>query len=127
MGGKIIVVSATLPNIGDGQLKARDDIKALGTSGESTLLQPASGFYKSFAVSCSKAQVSVDMFLFGTHYLDVASLSRQLWKFTIGIAPFMNQLTVHPFSSMYTAFHGRVSLFLPGIQRRALRGRGKVC
>ena len=41
---------------------------------ESALLQPASPFYKTFAIECSRAQVSVDMFLFSTAYQDVATL-----------------------------------------------------
>lgn len=39
------------------------------------MLQPASSFYKTFAIECSKSQVSVDMFLFSKGYTDVASLA----------------------------------------------------
>jgi protein transport protein SEC24 len=74
-GGKLTVLSASLPNIGFGKLEMREDKKALGTSKESTLLQTANSFYKSFAVECSKQQVSIDMFLFSGQYQDVASLS----------------------------------------------------
>ncbi|KAF2402266.1 COPII component protein [Trichodelitschia bisporula] len=74
-GGKITVLSATLPNIGYGKLEMREDKKVLGTSKESSLLQPANSFYKSFAVDCSKQQVSIDMFLFSSQYQDVATLS----------------------------------------------------
>jgi len=35
----------------------------------------SNSFYKSFAVECSKQQISVDMFLFSSQYQDVASLS----------------------------------------------------
>lgn len=41
------------------------------------MLQAASSFYKSFAVDCSKSQVCVDMFLFGSQYTDVATLSKE--------------------------------------------------
>ncbi|KAF7713641.1 Protein transport protein [Penicillium ucsense] len=75
VGGKMTVLSASLPNIGHGALSMREDKKVLGTSKESALLQTANAFYKSFAVECSKAQVSVDMFLFSSQYQDVASLS----------------------------------------------------
>ncbi|KAJ5949372.1 hypothetical protein N7454_000956 [Penicillium verhagenii] len=75
VGGKVIVLSASLPNIGHGALTMREDKKVLGTSKESSLLQTGNSFYKSFAVECSKAQVSVDMFLFSSQYQDVASLS----------------------------------------------------
>ncbi|KAL2009785.1 hypothetical protein VTN00DRAFT_5592 [Thermoascus crustaceus] len=75
VGGKMTVLSSSLPNIGHGSLTMREDKKVLGTSKESSLLQTANSFYKSFAVECSKAQVSVDMFLFSSQYQDVASLS----------------------------------------------------
>ncbi|KAL4071423.1 Sec23/Sec24 trunk domain-containing protein [Scleroderma yunnanense] len=75
IGGKIIVLSASLPNVGAGVLKNREDPKVLGTTKESGLLQPASPFYKTFAIECSRAQVSVDMFLFSSSYQDVASLA----------------------------------------------------
>lgn len=75
VGGKMTVLSSSLPNIGYGALTMREDKKVLGTSKESSLLQTANSFYKSFAVECSKAQVSVDMFLFSSQYQDVASLS----------------------------------------------------
>ncbi len=75
LGGKIVVLSASLPNMGYGKLDMREDKKLLGTSKESGLLQTANGFYKSFAVECSKNQVSIDMFLFSSQYQDVASLS----------------------------------------------------
>ncbi|WAQ81817.1 hypothetical protein PtA15_2A129 [Puccinia triticina] len=75
IGGKIMVLSASLPSLGPGALKAREDPKVLGTSKESSLLQAATGFYKSFAIDCSRSQVSVDMWLFSSVYADVASLS----------------------------------------------------
>lgn len=75
MGGKLVVLSASLPNLGVGKLEMREDKKLLGTSKETGLLQAANSFYKSFAVECSKSQVSIDMFLFSSNYQDVASLS----------------------------------------------------
>lgn len=75
IGGKIIALSASLPTLGEGALKARDDPKLLGTSKESSLLNAGSSFYKTFAIECSKQQVSVDMFLFSANYTDVATLS----------------------------------------------------
>ncbi|CAG8444204.1 9233_t:CDS:10 [Ambispora gerdemannii] len=74
-GGKLIVVQSSLPSINPGGLKNREDTKALGTQKESTLLQSADPFYKKFAVDCSRSQVCVDMFLLGSQYSDVATLS----------------------------------------------------
>ncbi|KPI35230.1 Protein transport protein sec24 [Cyphellophora attinorum] len=75
VGGKMTVITASLPNIGHGRLEMREDKKLLGTSKESSLLGTSNSFYKSFAVECSKQQISVDMFLFSSQYQDVASLS----------------------------------------------------
>jgi protein transport protein SEC24 len=75
LGGKLVVLSASLPNLGVGKLEMREDKKLLGTSKESGLLQTANSFYKSFAVESSKNQISIDMFLFSSQYQDVASLS----------------------------------------------------
>ncbi|KAF9900060.1 COPII subunit [Linnemannia zychae] len=75
IGGKILCLQASLPNLEVGALKMREDPKLLGTAKESNLLQSASPFYKSLAVECSKSQVCVDMFLFGSQYSDVATLS----------------------------------------------------
>lgn len=47
VGGKITVLSATLPNIGYGKLEMREDKKMLGTSKEASLLQTQAAFYKS--------------------------------------------------------------------------------
>lgn len=74
-GGKLEVFSASLPSVGPGALKMRDDKKLYGGPRESTLLQAASPFYKSFSIECSRSQVSVDMWLFGPAYVDVATLS----------------------------------------------------
>lgn len=75
LGGKIVVLTSSLPNLGAGKLDMREDKKLLGTSKEGSLLQTSNSFYKSFAVECSKNQVSIDMFLFSSQYQDVASLS----------------------------------------------------
>ncbi|KAF4121550.1 protein transport protein SEC24 [Geosmithia morbida] len=83
LGGKIVVLTASLPNIGVGKLEVREDKKLLGTAKEGPLLQTANSFYKSFAVECSKNQVSIDMFLFSQQYQDVASLSN-LPRYTAG-------------------------------------------
>ena len=75
IGGKIEVLAATLPTLGPGALKMRDDPKLYGTSRESSLLNAASTFYKTFPIDCSRSQVSVDMWLFAAAYTDVATLS----------------------------------------------------
>ncbi|KAG2223570.1 hypothetical protein INT45_001652 [Circinella minor] len=73
-GGKIVCLQSTLPNMGTGALKVREDPKVIGTAKETPLLNASSPFFKSFAVDCSRSQVSCDMLIFGGQYADVATL-----------------------------------------------------
>ncbi|KAG6810422.1 hypothetical protein H0H92_011939 [Tricholoma furcatifolium] len=75
IGGKIMALSSSLPSVSAGALKNREDAKVLGTAKESGLLQAASPFYKTFAIKCLRAHVSVDMFLFSSAYIDVTTLA----------------------------------------------------
>lgn len=75
IGAKICILSSSLPTVGHGKLDFREKKELLGTSKEGSLLQTQNSFYKSFAVECSKNQVSIDFFLFSSQYQDVASLS----------------------------------------------------
>lgn len=84
IGGKIVAFTSSLPSIGIGKLSVRDENAVSGKSKEaSALLTPNSTFYKSFAVECNKSQVTVDFFLTGSSYQDVATLSN-LPRFTAG-------------------------------------------
>lgn len=90
IGGKIVVICASLPTQFEGALKARDDPKILGTPKESSLLQPANQFYKLFASEVVKDQICVDLFVAPPQlslnvpiYVDLASLSC-LTKYTGG-------------------------------------------
>lgn len=83
-GGKMMVFSSSLPSIGEGKLTIRDDSAVSGKAKEvQTLMRAADKFYKSFAVQCSSAQISIDLFLTGSKYQDVASLSNLL-RYTAG-------------------------------------------
>lgn len=76
-GGKISVFQMSLPNVGEGALKSREDAKAMNTAKETPLLEPAGEFYKTFAVESSRVQVGIDLFAFpmATAYMDLATLS----------------------------------------------------
>lgn len=82
-GGKIICITASLPNIGHAKLERREDRNALGTKKETALLQPGSSFYTEFANRCNENHITVDMFLFAQQYQDVATLSA-LPRYTAG-------------------------------------------
>lgn len=82
-GGKLMVFSSNLPNTGEGKLTIRDEASAGKAKDSHTLMRAADKFYKSFAVQCSAALISIDMFLTGSKYQDVASLSNLL-RYTAG-------------------------------------------
>ena len=74
-GGKAIMMQSSLPSVGRGLLKPQLDSKVIGTDDERKLYQPKNNFYGELGESCGKAQVGIDMFLFGTAHLEVATLS----------------------------------------------------
>ena len=83
IGGKMSVFQSVLPTLGDGALVPRENMSLMGTHDEVKLLRPGTTWYKDTAVEFSRAQISVDMFLFPRAYVDAASLS-ELCKVTAG-------------------------------------------
>lgn len=75
VGGRMSVFQASLPSLGEGKLKHRENPKMLGTEQEKALLAPADEGYKKRAAEMSRVQISVDVYLFATQYTDVATLS----------------------------------------------------
>ena len=75
MGGKLITVNASLISHGPGALPNRLDPKAQNTPNENKLLQSQNAFFKTYAIDCSRAQITVDLFLLGHQYMDLATLT----------------------------------------------------
>ena len=75
IGGKLLLFQSTLPSIGEGSLKNRDNPRILGTDKEHTLLNPEDPWYKKTADDLSRVQVAVDTFLFSPQYTDLATIS----------------------------------------------------
>lgn len=83
VGGKMLVFSATMPNMGVARLKNRDNAAAYGTDREHNLRGPEDPFWKKMAAECSRVQIAVDVFSLAPHFTDLASLST-LCKYTGG-------------------------------------------
>ncbi|TFJ85316.1 hypothetical protein NSK_003739 [Nannochloropsis salina CCMP1776] len=88
VGGKMCVVLASMPTLGDGRLKPREELRALGTEREHAMLNPEESWYRTKAVEFSRVQISVDLFCVApagqqTPFMDLASLTA-LSKFTGG-------------------------------------------
>lgn len=77
-GGQVNIFQTSLPTIGPGALKHREDNKLYGTDKEKTLFIPADAFYRTTAEECVDSGIGVNLFLFPTQYVDVASLGTSL-------------------------------------------------
>lgn len=83
IGGKMLLFQTSLPSIGEGILKPRENPRLLGTDKEHILLNPEEVWYKNNAVEFSRLQICCDIFLFSNQYTDVATFA-VLSKYTSG-------------------------------------------
>ncbi|XP_011167276.1 protein transport protein Sec24A isoform X2 [Solenopsis invicta] len=81
-GGRVTVFQTCLPNTGPGALQPREDPNTR-VNKDVPHLNPATDFYKRFALDCSGQQIAVDLFLLNSQYSDLATLSC-VSKFTGG-------------------------------------------
>lgn len=79
----MLVFQSTLPSVGQGSLKHRENQRLFGTDKEHTLLSSADTFYRQNAIEFARSQVSVDLFLFSQQYADIATLGT-LSKYSAG-------------------------------------------
>ena len=75
IGGKMCIFQGSLPSLGEGRLKHRENPRLLGTEKEHTLFHAEEPFYKAKAVEFSKYHVCCELFLTAAQYTDVAALS----------------------------------------------------
>lgn len=113
VGGKLIVISASLPNAGIGSLQRRNESGVSGTTKESSqLLSCQDSFYKTFTVECSKTQITIDLFLASDDYVDVATLSN-LPRYTAGqthFYPGYNASNISDFNKFTTEFSKHITM-----------------
>ena len=57
LGGKLCLFQSTLPTIGEGALKMRDNPRLLGSDKEHTMLAAEDPFYKTCAIDFPRLQV----------------------------------------------------------------------
>lgn len=79
-GGQVNIFQTSLPTIGPGALKHREDSKLYGTDKEKTLFVPQDPFYRTTAEECVESGIGVNLFLFPTQYIDVASIGKTRHK-----------------------------------------------
>lgn len=89
IGGQVNIFLSTIPTVGPGALKHREDTKLYGTDKEKNLFVPQDGFYRGVAEECVDAGIGINMFFFPSQYIDVA---------TIGVLPGLTggEVLFHP-------------------------------
>lgn len=74
IGGQLNIFQTRLPTVGPGALKHRDEAKFQGTDKEKTLYVPQDVFYRNTAEEAVDAGIGINLFLFPSQFIDVASL-----------------------------------------------------
>lgn len=74
-GGRVTVFQTCLPNLGPGVLQPREDPNTR-VNKDVPHLNPATDFYKRFALDCSGQQIAIDLFLLNSQYCDLATLCK---------------------------------------------------
>ncbi|KAG7458885.1 hypothetical protein MATL_G00225400 [Megalops atlanticus] len=73
--GKLFIFHSSIPTAeAPGKLKNRDDKKLINTDKEKTLFQPQKGVYEQLCQDCVSIGCCVDLFLFPSQYVDVATM-----------------------------------------------------
>ncbi|CAM9935481.1 unnamed protein product [Ascophyllum nodosum] len=125
VGGKLVVMCASLPSTGEARLKHRENPRLLGTDREHLLLKADNPWFQNKAVEFSKMQICVDLFLFSSQYTDVATLVN-LPKFTAGQLFYYPAFTVQregaKFNAELTRVLTRATAFEAVMRVRATRG-----
>lgn len=76
-GGRVLLFSSHLPNVGKGAVTPRADYKLYGTPNEKVLFNAVSNapYWRSDADRLAKLQVCIDTFLFPSSFMESATLS----------------------------------------------------
>lgn len=74
LGGQVNIFLTSLPTIGPGGLKQREDTKLYNTEKESSLFNPVDPWYRQMAEDCSLAGIAINLFLFPSQYIDIATI-----------------------------------------------------
>lgn len=74
IGGQCNIFLSTIPTIGPGSLKHREDTALYGSDKEKQLFLPQDGFYRGVAEECVDAGIGINVFFFPSQYIDVATI-----------------------------------------------------
>lgn len=74
IGGQLNIFQTTLPTLGPGTLKMREDNKLYGTDKERTLFTAQDPFYRQIGEECADAGIGINLFVTPIQYVDIASI-----------------------------------------------------
>lgn len=74
IGGQCNIFLSTIPTVGPGALKHREDTKLYGTEKEKQLFAPQDAFYRGVAEECVDAGIGINVWFFPSQYIDVATV-----------------------------------------------------
>ena len=74
IGGQLNLFLSTIPTVGPGKLKHREDTKLYGTDSEKNLFGVQDAFYRQLGEEFALAGVGVNTFFFPSQYIDVATI-----------------------------------------------------
>ncbi|KAF4710133.1 hypothetical protein FOZ62_029555, partial [Perkinsus olseni] len=76
VGGKLMICASTIPSVGPSALKStKENLRLLNTDREIEMLKPTVEGYKELAGELTRVQITAEMFLTTSMYMDVASIS----------------------------------------------------
>lgn len=95
IGGKLVIFDSCISSVGENALKSnRESNRLLGTEREVELLRPVGDAWKDFATECTKAQITIELFITSQAYVDVASIA-PLAKHTGGDLRYYPHFTIN--------------------------------
>ncbi|PKI84829.1 Sfb3p [Malassezia vespertilionis] len=74
IGGQLNIFLSTIPTVGPGKLKHREDTKLYGTDNEKNLFNPQDNFYRALGEQFALSGIGVNAFFFPSQYIDVATI-----------------------------------------------------
>ena len=74
IGGQLNLFLSTIPTVGPGKLKHREDTKLYGTDSEKNLFGVQDAFYRQLGEEFALAGVGLNAFFFPSQYIDVATI-----------------------------------------------------
>jgi len=88
-GGKLMLFQSSIPTVGPGKGKPRDEVRLYGTDKEKTLYAPQDSFWRRLGMACVQRLISLDVFCYASKAAELPSVT-MITKLTGGQVYFSN-------------------------------------